>query len=116
MARPRVVLRPRMVLAGLVLVGLMAAGASLAVPVDASFGDDPILRLRAFGRSQEAPVDSVDCGSAIEGLRADEAPPTIYDLARDRACREESRRRTLAAAAAVSVVLVLAFLALSRLR
>ena len=105
-----------MVLGALVLVGLLAAGASLSVPVDASFGDDPILRLRAFGRAQDAPVARVDCGTAIEGLRADDEPPTIYGLARERACQREAWRRTLSAAAAASVVLVLGFLALSRLR
>ena len=116
MARPRLVVRPAVVLGAVVLVGLLAAGASLSVPVSASFADDPILRLRGFGRAQDSPVEAVDCGSALEGLKADEAPPTIYGLARDRACRQESWRRTLAAAAAASVVVVLALRALTRLR
>ena len=116
MARPRLMVRPRVVLGAVVLVGLLAAAASLSVPVSASFADDPILRLRAFGRAQDSPVERVDCGSALEGLKADEAPPTIYGLARDRACQRESWRRALAATAAASVVLVLTFLALSRLR
>lgn len=105
----------KLVLASAVVVGLLSAFASLMMPVHVTFVGDPILRLQSFEGRPGGPVAGVDCGNAFDGLGAGggEEPAGIYELARDRACREAATRRALSAGAAGAVLVVVAALALT---
>lgn len=88
---------------GIAVLGLLSSFAMLLVPVNAAFGDDPLLRLRSVGGP--APDVEVDCGNAIGSLDGS-GGVTLYDLARDSACRSAASRR-VAIAVAVGALLVL---------
>lgn len=88
-------------------MGVLSAVAVVFVPVEAAFGDDPILRLRAFDTTAGGPATTVDCGSAVEGLRGGSDAVTLYGIARDRACRDASARRVATAVAAGAIVVLL---------
>jgi hypothetical protein len=93
-------------------VGLVAVAVLLLKPVDASFGDDPLLRLQAFDRPLGSMATKVDCGSVFNSLGESSAAVTIYTIARDQACHREGWRRLIAAIAAASAVVVLTLLIL----
>ena len=90
-----------------IVVGLVSAVAVVFLPVEAAFGDDPILRLRSFDATSGGPATEVECGSALEGLRSEAGTVTLYGIARDRACRDAASRRVLTALAAVGILGVL---------
>jgi hypothetical protein len=94
------------------VVGVLSAVAVVFLPVEAAFGDDPILRLRRFDTTAGGPATEVECGSALQGLRGGSDGVTLYGIARDRACREASTERVLTAVAAGFVVVLLGSLAL----
>ncbi len=96
----------------MLVVGVLSAVAVVFLPVEAAFGDDPILRLRRFDTTAGGPATEVECGSALQGLRPGSDAVTLYGIARDRACRDASAKRVLTAVATVSVLALLGSLAL----
>jgi len=103
--------RARRLAATVAVLGVLIAAAFLILPVDASVDDDPLMRLRTFDAAPTSAL-SVECGTAL-----DEAPPSggasLYDLARDNACRDASTRRLLTAGAAGAVVALSGLLAMA---
>lgn len=104
---------PRRLSAALALLGILAGVAFLVVPVDAAFSGDPLLRLQALGSGSTAGATDVDCGAPLANLGHRGDGLSLYTLARDRACRNASSRRTAAAVAVVGVVGVLGAIGLA---
>lgn len=102
--------QPRRLSASIAVLGVVSAAAVLLVPVTAALGDDPLLRLRSFG--QQPAQTEVDCGSALRGLRAS-GGVTLYDLARDSACRDAASRRVAIAVAVAAVLVLTGFLGIA---
>ena len=90
-----------------VLLGVLSAASVVLLPVEAAFGDDPILRLRSFDSTSAGPATEVDCGSVVSGFRGSGDTVTLYGIARDRACRDAASRRVVTAVAAAAVVVLL---------
>jgi hypothetical protein len=93
-----------------VVAGLVLGLGLLFVPVRASFGDDPVLRLQGFDRQRSFLATSVSCGAAPSNLVAPEGTRTLYEVARDAACHRAGVRRVWVAAALGSVLIVGGFL------
>ncbi len=103
--------RARRLAAVVAVLGVVISFAFLSLPVDARVDDDPLLRLRTFDAAPAAVV-SVQCGTALsEATGAGGA--SLYDLARDDACRNASIRRVLTAGAAGGVVALSGLLAMA---
>lgn len=102
--------RARRLAAVVAVLGVVIGFAFLSLPVDARVDDDPLLRLRTFDAAPVAAA-SVDCGTALDEVVASGA--SLYDLARDDACRSASLKRVLTAAAAGTVVALSGLLALA---
>jgi hypothetical protein len=94
------------------VLGVMIAAAFLTMPVDANVDDDPLMRLRTFDAAPATAL-SVDCGTALGEDSAATGGASLYDLARDNACRDASLRRVLTAGAAGSVVALSGLLAMA---
>ncbi len=109
------VLRPsvRRVSAILSVLGLVAGLAFLLVPVEAAFGDDPLLRFQPFSPGLAAGATVVDCGRPVSNLRRQAEGLGIYDLALNDACRRAAARRAATAVAAVSMIGVLGLISLA---
>ena len=86
-----------------VVIGLIAAAASLGVTVTTSVDDDPILRLVELDATKTDSQGPVACGSVFDDPRSD-GPISIEALARDRGCREEASLRRAAAVGAAALV------------
>ena len=97
----------RQLSAAAVVLGVLSAVAVVFLPVHATFGDDPILRLRPYDTAAGGPATTVRCGSALNGLRPGSDAVTLYGIARDRACRDASAKRALTAVAAGALVVLL---------
>ena len=104
--------RARRLAAVVAVLGVMIAGAFLAMPVDATVDKDPLMRLRAFDAAPAA-AQSFECGTALDDDLARSGGASLYDLARDNACRDASLRRQLTAGAAGSVVAISGLLAMA---
>jgi len=91
--------------AAVAVLGVAIGFAFLTLPVDASVDHDPLLRLRAFDAAPAAAV-SVECGTALGESSGASGGASLYDLARDHACRDASLRRVLTAGAAGAVVVL----------
>jgi hypothetical protein len=89
------------------LLGIAVALVLMFVPIDADFGDDPLLRLQGFGRQAGPAPTTAECGSAVSNLGTPSGGGTLYTLARDRACHETSKRRAAIAFAAGTILVVL---------
>ena len=76
------------------------------LPVDASFADDPLLRLQGFGRQAGPAPTTADCGSVLANLGNPSGGGTLYEVARDRACHDVSKRRAALAFATGLVFVV----------
>jgi hypothetical protein len=98
------------------VLGVAAAAAVLVLPVRAAFGDDPLLRLQSFSPGLEQVVTNVNCGGVVSNLGRRSGGLSLYDLARDDACREAASRRAATAVATVAVVGLLAALGLAATR
>ncbi len=103
----------RQLSAAAVLLGVLSAVAVVFLPVHATFGDDPILRLRPYDTASGGPATAVRCGSAVNGLRPGSDAVTLYGIARDRACRDASEKRALTALASGALVVLLGCLGLA---
>jgi hypothetical protein len=93
------------------VLGVVIGFAFLSLPVDAKVDHDPLLRLRTFDAAPTA-APSVECGTAL-GESAAAGGASLYDLARDHACRDASLRRVLTAGAAGAVVALSGLLAMA---
>jgi hypothetical protein len=98
---------PRQLSGALAVLGLVAGLAILLVPVNAAFGDDPLLRLQPFSANLESPATDVDCGRPVSVFGRRSAGLSLYDLAYDDACHSAASRRAATAVAAVSLIGVL---------
>jgi hypothetical protein len=94
------------------VLGVVIGFAFLSLPVDAKVDSDPLLRLRNFDAAPAA-ASSVECGTALGEARAGSGGASLYDLARDEACRTAALRRLLTAGAAGSVVALSGLLAMA---
>jgi hypothetical protein len=97
-------------------LGLVAAVAILVLPVRAAFGDDPLLRLQPFSPALEQVVTDVNCGGVVDNLGRRSGGLSLYDVARDDACREAASRRAATAVATVALVGLLAALGPAAMR
>ena len=88
----------------LVVCGVLAGAVLLLLPVRATFGGDPLLRLEAFGAGLSGPTAGVACGSPLTGLGRASGSPSLYAVAKDRACQHAASRRVATAAALTGVV------------
>jgi len=104
--------RARRLAAIVSVLGVMIAIAFLSMPVDATVDGDPLMRLRAFDAAPAATL-SVECGTALGEEAGAAGGASLYDLARDNACRDASLRRLLTAGAAGSVVAISGLLAMA---
>jgi len=104
--------RARRLAAVVALLGVVIGFAFLTLPVDATVDGDPLLRLRTFDAAPVA-ASAVECGSALSDDSAASGGASLYDLARDHACRTASLRRVLTAGAAGSVVVLSGLLAMT---
>ncbi len=93
-----------------VVAGVVLSVGLLVVPVRASFGDDPVLRLQGFDRQRSFLATSVSCGAAPSNLVAPEGTRTLYEVARDAACHRAGVRRVWVAAALGSLLVIGGFL------
>jgi hypothetical protein len=104
--------RARRLAALVAVLGVVISVAFLSLPVEAKVDDDPLLRLRAFDAAPSAAM-SVECGTALGDAPAGSGGASLYDLARDHACRDASLRRVLTAGAAGAVVALSGLLAMA---
>ncbi|HTJ76025.1 MAG TPA: hypothetical protein VL337_11755 [Acidimicrobiales bacterium] len=104
---------PRRLGVAVVAIGLLAAVSALVLPVEASVGGDPLLRLRAFGAGPAQLADEVRCGTPLASLSRRSDGLSLYVLAADRACRHASSRRAAAAVAAAAVIGLLGVIGLT---
>ena len=104
--------RARRLAAVVAVLGVVIAFAFLSMPVEASVDQDPLLRLRTFDAAPAASL-SVTCGTALGDDPAAAGGASLYDLARDHACRDASLRRVLTAGAAGAVVVLSGLLAMA---
>jgi hypothetical protein len=104
---------PRRLGVAAVVLGLLAAVSFLVLPVKASVGGDPLLRLRAFGAGPAQLADEVRCGSPLASLSRRSDGLSLYVLAADRACRHASSRRAAAAVASAAVIGLLGVIGLT---
>lgn len=111
--RRRVRPSPRRLSACLAVLGLLAGVAVLLMPVEAAFGDDPLLQLQAFSPSLASATTAVDCGSAMTNLGRRSDGLSLYALAKDDACRHAASRRAATAVAAASVIGLLGLIGLA---
>jgi hypothetical protein len=98
------------------VLGVVAALAVLVLPVRAAFGDDPLLRFQPFSPGLDQVVTGVDCGGVVGNLGRRSGGVSLYDVARDDACREAASKRAATAVATVAVVGLLAALGLAATR
>ena len=89
-----------------IVAGFVLALGLLFLPVRASFGDDPVLRLQGFDRQRSFLATSVSCGAAPSNLVAAEGTRSLYEVARDAACHRAGVRRVWVAAALGAVFVV----------
>ena len=98
--------------AAVAVLGVVITAAFLTLPVEANVDGDPLMRLRAFDAAPAAAA-SVECGTALGETPAGAGGASLYDLARDNACRDASLRRVLTAGAAGAVVFLSGLLAMA---
>ncbi len=104
--------RARRLAAVVSLLGVVIAFAFLTLPIDATVDGDPLMRLRAFDAAPVATL-AVECGTALGEAGNATGGASLYDLARDHACRDASLRRLLTAGAAGAVVALSGLLAMA---
>jgi len=101
---------PRRLSVALAALGVVAGLAILVVPVDAAFGDDPLLRLQPFSPGMASAATEVDCGRPVGNFGRRSEGLSLYDLASAEACRDAAGRRATTAVAATAVIGLLALL------
>ena len=104
---------PRTLSVTLALLGLLAALAILFLPVEASFDDDPLLRLEPFSPALAAAVTDVDCGVPVSNFGRRSEGLNLSDLALANACRNAAGRRAATAVAAAGVIGLLGLIVLT---
>ena len=100
----------------LAVVGVAAGLSFLFVPVEAAFGDDPLLRLQPFSPVLDGVATEVECGVPVSNLGRRSDGLSLYGLARDDACRAAASRRVASAVATAAVIGLLALIGLTGAR
>jgi hypothetical protein len=95
---------------------MIAGLALLVVPVRASFGADPLLRLEPAGTGLPGPTIDVSCGTPLASVRRTGGGLSLYGLAKDAACHRAASRRVATAAAVAAVLGLVGLLGLTRAR
>lgn len=107
---------PRRLLAAVGVLGLLAALAFLVMPLEVSFGDDPLLGLQPFSPALGQAVTEVDCGSAVSNLGRRSSELSLAGVARADACRAGATLRAASAVATAAVIGVLGLVTLAGAR
>jgi len=97
-------------------LGVVVAVVFAVVPVGTDFGNDPLLRLRELDPVLSPPDTTAVCGSPVRTFASEPDGSTLYELARDNACRRAARRRLAAAVAAGGVIVMLGLIGLAASR
>ena len=98
------------------VLGFGAALAFLFMPLEVTFGDDPLLRLQPFSPALDQVVTKADCGTPVANLgrRTDEL--SLAGVARDDACRDGATLRAASAVATTAVIGALGLVTLAGAR
>jgi hypothetical protein len=107
---------PRTVWVLLCALGVVLAVVFALIPVGTDFGDDPLLRLRQLDPVLSPPDTTALCGSPLRTFNAEAQGATLYDLARNNACRSAARRRLLIATASGAAIVMLGLTGLAARR
>ncbi len=117
MKRPRLPRpSPRRLSVALAVLGMMAGLAFLLLPMEATFDEDPLLRLVPFSPALGQAVTRVDCGSAVSNFGRSSDDLSIASLARDGVCRDAATKRAATAVAAMAVIGLLGLITLAGAR
>ena len=107
---------PRKVWLLVIVLGVALAVVFALIPVGTDFGDDPLLRLRQLDPVLSPPDTTAVCGSPLRTFNAEPEGATLYELARDNACRAAARRRLLIATATGAAMVMLGLTGLAARR
>ncbi len=114
MRRPRLPRpSPRKLSATLSLLGVVAGLAFLVLPVQAAFGDDPLMRLEPFSPGMASAVPNVDCGRPVSNFGRRSEGLSLYNLASVEACQDAAGRRAATAVAVAAVIGLLGLIGLA---
>jgi hypothetical protein len=91
---------PRKVWVLVCALGVVIAVVFALIPVGTDFGGDPLLRLRQLDPVLSPPDTTAVCGSPLRTFNSEPDGGTLFELARNNACRAAARRRLLTAVAA----------------
>lgn len=123
MRRPRLPRRPhlprptpRRLTAAVGVLGFAAALAFLLMPLEVTFGDDPLLRLQPFSPALERAITEVDCGNAVGSLGRRSEELSLAAVARADACRDGATVRAASAVATAAVIGALGLVTLAGAR
>ena len=104
---------PRKVWVLVCALGVVVAVVFALIPVGTDFGNDPLLRLRQLDPVLSPPDTTAVCGSPLRTFNSKAEGATLYELARNNACRTAARRRLLASVAAGSAIVMLGLIGLA---
>jgi hypothetical protein len=107
---------PRKVWVLVCALGVVLAAVFALIPVGTDFGADPLLRLRQLDPVLSPPDTTAVCGSPLRTFNSQSQGATLYELARDNACRSAARRRLLIAAATGGAIVMLGLTGLAARR
>lgn len=99
-----------------IAAGLVLTAVLLLVPVHASFGEDPVLRLQGFDRQRSFLPTDVSCGLVTSNLAEPAGTRSLYDVARDDACHRNGVRRLWVALASGAVLVAAGLATLTAVR
>jgi len=99
-----------------IAAGIVVTVVLLLVPVRASFGDDPVLRLQGFDRQRSFLPTDVSCGLPTSNLAEPVGTRSLYDVARDDACHRNGVRRLWVALAGGAVLVAAGLATLTAIR
>lgn len=88
-------------------LGVAVAVVFMIIPVGASFGNDPLLRLRQLDPQLSPPAATTVCGSPVSHLTITPRSASLYDVARANACQHAAHRRVAVAIALGALIVVL---------
>jgi HEAT repeat protein len=97
-------------------LGVVLAAVFALLPVGTDFGSDPLLRLRQLDPVLSPPDTTAVCGSPLRTFNSKPEGGTLYELARNNACRSAARRRLLIALALGAAIVMVGLLGLAAAR
>lgn len=95
------------------VLGVAVAVVFMIVPVGASFGNDPLLRLRQLDPQLSPPAATAVCGSPVSHLTVTPHDASLYNVARTNACQDAARRRFATAIALGALIVVFGLLGMA---